>query len=411
MTAATEECLKTLIEIGSHYLAKSMESIASASKINSDANQKEPPTKKPKPIEQLPSIRMSCTYSNAHKSHIHALMSLLNLLEAGKKDEILAMDTCIRLAEIFVKYFFWSLAEVDDDVLRLVSVDRAIVLLERICSSRRYARSAALRELLEGALFSFGNLFGMQNEIEFDACIKPKKSTEQLLIKANQMHNNTPNNIRSTLHAGVIGHGLKIPAKEAAEPDADTRNFFLRAIMACCKQDDHQGTADGFTALSLLLVEMVSPDVMYNGMPWPEEEFNRITMERDLQIRRTMKNAPILWSLLALIAMYRPSLCFASVLLRAICASLLHQWRAKSVLHNQTIHNNQDLFKETKKLLEIMALGQLLPIPFSYLHAVIEHFEPFEIAVVLKECVWNYMKENIPSPMTFSIAPNGKLTH
>lgn len=75
---------------------------------------------------------------------------------------------------------------------------------------------------------------------------------------------------------------------------------------------------------------MVSTDIMYNGLPWPDEEFTRVTMERDLHIRRTFKNAPILWSILALIATVRPSLCFASVLLRGICASLLNQWQARS---------------------------------------------------------------------------------
>lgn len=154
---------------------------------------------------------------------------------------------------------------------------------------------------------------------------------------------------------------------------------------------------------------MISPDVMYNGLPWPDEEFSKITMERDLHIRRTFKNAPVLWSILALISSNRPSLCLTSVLLRAICATLLHQWRAKSVLHNQTVENNYELFKVTKNLLEIMAMGQLLIGPLAYLHIVIEHFEPFEIVVVLKECVWNYMKENVPSPMSYRIASNGKL--
>lgn len=165
---------------------------------------------------------------------------------------------------------------------------------------------------------------------------------------------------------------------------------------------------DGFTTVSLLLVELISPDVMYNGLPWPDEDFNKITMERDLQIRRTFGNAPILWSILALVSTCRPSLCYASVLMRAICASLLHQWRAKSVLYNQTVENNFELFDVTKKLLELLAMSQLLPMPFNLLHAVIGHFEPFEIAVVLKECVWNYMKENIPSPMQYGIAPNGE---
>lgn len=163
--------------------------------------------------------------------------------------------------------------------------------------------------------------------------------------------------------------------------------------------------------MALLLVEIVSPDVMYNGLPWPDEEFSKITMERDLHIRRTFKNAPVLWSLLALIATYRPALCFTSVLLRSICATLLHQWRAKSVLHNQTVQNNQELFEVTKNLLEIMSMAQLLTGPLAYLHTLIEFFEPFEIVMVLKECVWNYMKDNIPSPMLYQVAPNGNLSY
>lgn len=168
-------------------------------------------------------------------------------------------------------------------------------------------------------------------------------------------------------------------------------------------------TIDGFISVSSLLVEMISPDVMYNGVPWPDEEFSKITMERDLHIRRTFKNAPVLWSILALIANHRPAICHTSVILRAICATLLHQWRAKSVLHNQTVENNYDLFKVTKNLLEIMAMGQLLFGPLAYLHVVIEHFEPCEIVVVLKECVWNYMKENTPSPASYRVATNGNL--
>lgn len=166
---------------------------------------------------------------------------------------------------------------------------------------------------------------------------------------------------------------------------------------------------DGFTTVALLLIEFITPDVMYNGLAWPDEDFNKITMERDLQIRRAFRNAPILWSILALVSTYRPSLSYASVLMRAVCASLLHQWRAKSVLQNQTVANNSELFDVTKKLLQIMAMGQLLPNPFNLLHAVIEHFEPFEIVVVLKDCVWNYMKDNIPLLMQFSVAPNGEL--
>lgn len=291
---------------------------------------------------------------------------------------------------------------------RQTAVERVYSLLTRQCSGRKYSRIAALCELLEGGLYSYGNLFGVHLDIDFDIGVQNKRREDRLLIKLNQSQNNTPNNIRSFLHAGIIGQGLKLPTKEATAPDSDIRNMLLRAIMACSRQEDIAKTIDGFTSITLLLVEMISPDVMYNGLPWPDEEFAKITMERDLHIRRTFKNAPILWSILALIASHRPSLCYASVLLRAICATLLHQWRAKSVLHNQSVENNQELFQVTKNLLEIMTMGQLLHGPLAYLHVVIEHFEPFEVVVVLKECVWNYMKENVPSPLSYRVSTNGR---
>ncbi len=47
---------------------------------------------------------------------------------------------------------------------------------------------------------------------------------------------------------------------------------------------DHPGSGTVSVAmarhLGLLLIELVAPDVIYNGTPWPEEEFMRVTTER-----------------------------------------------------------------------------------------------------------------------------------
>lgn len=32
--------------------------------------------------------------------------------------------------------------------------------------------------------------------------------------------------------------------------------------------------------MALLLIELVTPDVMYNGIPWPDEDFMKVTIER-----------------------------------------------------------------------------------------------------------------------------------
>lgn len=100
---------------------------------------------------------------------------------------------------------------------------------------------------------------------------------------------------------------------------------------------DRQVAIESYSTISLLLVEMVSTDVMYNGLPFPDEEFTKVTMERDLLIRRAFITSPILWSLLGFISTHRPALCFSSVLLRALCATCLHQWRAKNGMFIQQL--------------------------------------------------------------------------
>lgn len=165
-------------------------------------------------------------------------MSLLNILEIGVNDvdEMMPLECYVKLAELDVKYFFWSVIETDK-IIRRTSVERAFELLTRLCSARKYARVAALRELLEGALFTYGNLFGVPTETGSDDCVFMKKQNGQLLIKMNQMQHNTPNNIRSILHAGLIGKGLKVPTMDAAAPQPYVRDLFLGAINACCKCD------------------------------------------------------------------------------------------------------------------------------------------------------------------------------
>lgn len=61
-------------------------------------------------------------------------------------------------------------------------------------------------------------------------------------------------------------------------------NELIKVIKACCTttSEGDKSTAtdislDSITLVSLLLVQYVSPDVMYNGLPWPEEEFSKVS--------------------------------------------------------------------------------------------------------------------------------------
>ena len=53
---------------------------------------------------------------------------------------------------------------------------------------------------------------------------------------------------------------------------------------------------------------------------------HQVTVERDLHVRRFVQDNVIVWDLLNLLAQNRPALCYCSVLLRALLATLLSHW-------------------------------------------------------------------------------------
>lgn len=110
---------------------------------------------------------------------------------------------------------------------------------------------------------------------------------------------------------------------------------------------------------------------MYNGLPWPEEEFCKVTVERDLHIWRVFEERPLVWSVTQLVASYRPALCYCSVLLRAITAMLLSQWG----------RSTKQPIRTTVKLLELLALGQLLPPPLASLRDIVTRVQPHEVSL------------------------------
>lgn len=339
-----------------------------------------------------------------HATLVHIIVELLNTIEAGSRMNVMNTADVLKMSSLTVKYFFWSLTE-KSPTIRSKAVNRAFDLLQRQCSARKSARSVCLRELVEGALFFYGFLFGTYEEPEVEDVDLPES---EMLIYANQRQTIGPNANRTVLHAGVIGKGLRSENTQtkSVDPDPELQRLLLKAVDCCCSDWEKPNHVEGYSTVSLLLVEMVSTDVMYNGLPFPDEEFTKVTMERDLRIRRTFIQSPILWGLLGLIATHRPALCFSSVLLRALCATCLHQWRAKNVNKFQPVAKDEELMQCTIKLLQILAMGQLLPPPLASLHMIVEYFDPPEIALILRECIWNYLKDNVPSPALFTCDNN-----
>jgi integrator complex subunit 5 len=101
-------------------------------------------------------------------------------------------------------------------------------------------------------------------------------------------------------------------------------------------------------------------------------------MERDLCIRRAFDSTPLLWTLLKFMAVHRPALCYCSVLLRAITASLIAQWSSTS--QGRSLLPDVQLVRTSVTLFEILALGQLLPTPLSGIRDIVQHLQPQHVS-------------------------------
>lgn len=119
-----------------------------------------------------------CT-RHSHVSHI--LAELLVLLNVPSQQSILkppSLELLLHLTTVTVKYFFQSCLE-DDPHLRATYTYRTCVLLNRLCVSVGAARTLAIRELLEHALFK-------PQSVLFGAKFNPNKSySDDLLLYQN----------------------------------------------------------------------------------------------------------------------------------------------------------------------------------------------------------------------------------
>ncbi|KAK9510932.1 hypothetical protein O3M35_005604 [Rhynocoris fuscipes] len=326
------------------------------------------------------------------------------VLASGYQPNIQLIRSIVRAC---ISYFYMCLLY-SDGIEEMKGLRAINAMLKKLCQSSGSTRNYALRELLESSLFRAPSvLFGSipppaQPLIEDPISLMMENMKQGHTTLMGQRHS-------SVFHAGIIGSG-----KRKANPSCPipynkvihNKELLLSVLEACCYNETSQGILDSVISIALLLVELISPDVMYNGLPWPEEDFCKVTIERDLHIRRILDEVPLVWSLLAFIAHHRPALCYCSVILRAVIATLLGQWSSASQ-QGRAPGYNKELINTSTKILQLMALGQLLPPPFTALSEIIPHIPPNQVVLLLRDCVWNYMRDNVPSPALFGRDANG----
>lgn len=317
------------------------------------------------------------------------IAGILNCLSTSDNNNCPAnVELALKLTRAAIHYFYLCISEND-----IINKERGIQIvcsfLKSLTTYSQYARALALREILEITIVGkHAKFFGAKEKQKFYT------AETQLLEQNDKQGTGTilAQRHSSVFHAGIIGQG---PRKFTPDNNVDkelmklNETLLMDVIKSCCGARDFKHypvDADALILVSLLLVELISPDVMYNGLPWPEEDFTKVTVERDLQIRRSFKDVPILWTLLQLTAWYRPALAYCSVLLRAIVATILANWS----------------MNKGTRITNVMALGQLLPPPLTSIPEILPTLEAHQITTLMRECVWLYVYENIPSPMLFT---------
>uniref|UniRef100_A0A8C3XRX6 Integrator complex subunit 5 n=1 Tax=Chelydra serpentina TaxID=8475 RepID=A0A8C3XRX6_CHESE len=287
-------------------------------------------------------------------------------------------------------------------------------LLSRLSGASSAAMKAILQQLVEGALHP-GNaeLFGGLAEPPAgdDASLE---GTRISLLDINRRFTTAVNfsgSVWSVFHAGVIGRGLKPPQPaRRQEPEEIVHNVqnFLSLLLRCCRGGRYGApeplahtaavNPEAAKAVAVVLVENICPDVTNSELGWPPEEHTRSTVERDIQICRRFRDNPLLFQLLRLVAAGPPALCYCSVLLRGLLATLMAHWEASR--HSDTTSSPWHLHASCA-LVACMAEGSLLPPVLGNMHEIFHQLAPFEVHLLLLS-VWDCMRDNSPLPQKFT---------
>lgn len=286
-------------------------------------------------------------------------------------------------------------------------------LLARLSAVSPAAMKAVLQLLVEGALHR-GNaeLFGGRPEPPSDEVEGVRLS----LLDGNRRFTAAVTfggGVWSVFHAGVIGHGLKPPvAPPQQEPEEAAHNAqrFLSLLLRCCRggryapADAARPAAinpEAAKAVAAALVEAVCPDAAGGELGWPPEEQARGTVERDLRIGRHFREHPLLFPLLRLVAAGPPALCYCSVLLRGLAATLVAHWEAS---RDPDTASSPWHLQASCALVSCLAEGSLLPPVLGNMQELFPELAPFEVRLLLL-AAWGYLRDHGPLPQKFVFQP------
>jgi len=275
-------------------------------------------------------------------------------------------------------------------------------LLYQLCTQRT-GLQVVLRFLLEASINSPYALHLGTKETDNPANNNQRLKETAKLFRENFKFGSMPVQpigSSTVFHAGVIGDGKRVEALAntvSEEQALVNRECVCGLMVRLCRTPS--GPEEGSKRLALILVELISPDIMYNGIPWPEEEFIKVTIERDLSISRLVVNHPILWSLMELLALQKPALCYCSVIVRAVVSVCITHWQSTV---SWKLEDHPAQMKLTRKVISLMGYGQFIPRQMAVLSQIIHILDPSQLHCILID-IWNYMRVNVPGPNIFQV--------
>lgn len=174
--------------------------------------------------------------------------------------------------------------------------------MAKACLLSNIARIQAIRLLIETALYSpISTAFGAIVKPDPDTVIPAEVSLLKENIKQVRRLTNyivfcaTENvsifflhqgntlmvaqSAMSVFHTGIIGSGLQevfYKSKLSPEKIKSNTQHLMSVVRSCCLADVNNIDPEVVKNIALLLVQLISPDVMFNGLPWPEEEFCKV---------------------------------------------------------------------------------------------------------------------------------------
>ncbi|KAL5012685.1 hypothetical protein ScPMuIL_011236 [Solemya velum] len=321
------------------------------------------------------------------------------------------LHMCGSLVELF-----YRILQLQDDrkTLKLVYICRQHV--QRLCR-HIYAQCMLIRFLIESVMAEencqlFGGKVGRNNQ---------KDSVS--LYESNQKHEQSLTLLRShssVFHAGIIGHGLKHTVKQnILNNDQISRNrqCLLELLWMSSQEQSVPINRDSDSTMDIdrsspktrqrglkmsgdlcrmvggLVVELTTPDVLYNNRFWPEEDSLRVTVERDLFVWKKFEDNPVLWDIMEMYASNCLVMCRASPVLKCLTATLMNHFEAS---REKSARNSPKHAQAACILVKCLAKSQLLPPPLCYVSELFLLATPYEVYLLLL-AVWRYMKENPPT--------------